>query len=39
MLAIVGAAAGTLWQSVGFTECREAGYKVAECLLPVLRQN
>ncbi|MCF3498498.1 hypothetical protein C7E15_12215 [Stenotrophomonas maltophilia] len=39
MLAIVGAVAGTVWQSIGFAECRDAGYKVAECLLPLLRRD
>ncbi|WP_312738113.1 hypothetical protein [Stenotrophomonas sp.] len=32
-LAIVGALVGSMWQGLGFSECREAGYKVGECLI------
>jgi hypothetical protein len=35
MLAITGAVAGSLWQSTGYSECRDAGYKVIECLIPL----
>ncbi|WP_099527597.1 hypothetical protein [Stenotrophomonas maltophilia] len=36
MMAIAGAIAGTLWQSIGYSECREAGNIALQCLgLPI----